>query len=308
MRELLEQGVGITIIGGVAAVGVLTRLLLLGYYGRLGRACTRFGETKQKTVAYIREDLLRRGEREQEIKNIAVYTEYRLAEGRIFGIRVGSVEHGGLYSLLLVGTSSVLAALAGVLTDCGYRTVLNPLFAGGASVTVLLMLDLITGVREKKKRIRLRLRDYIENCIPEENAAWETGEEKEKQHRKKEEKQERKKNCNGDKPKAAEKKKHGKAQEEKRRLTEELLRERRQLEARSFAEQRRKEREVAEALEVEDMTAQVQAEAAVTEQVQTETKETDVAELPGFSEGIKKSGTEQTYVDLINEFLKEYPA
>lgn len=302
MRELLEQGVGIAIIGGVTVVGVLNRMLLLGYYGRLGRACTKFGETKQKTVAYIRKDLLRRGEREQEIKNIAVYTEYRLAEGRICGMRVGSLEHAVLYSLFLVGMSSVLVALTGVLTECGYKTVLTILFAGGISVTGLLILDIVTGLREKNKRVRLRIRDYIENgfCAGEGKA--------EREEEKKAEKKERV-NQRTDKPRTTDKKKHGKAQEEKRRLTEELLRERRQLEARSLAEQRRKERETAVA---EPATEQerVQAEAAAPEYVEERAQEeAAVTECMEEQEEatVKEFTEEWSYEDLINAFLKEYP-
>lgn len=327
MRDLLEQGVGIMIIGGVTAVGMLTRILLLCYYGGLGRACTRFWETKNKTIVPIREDLRKRGDEEQKIKNIAVYTEYRLSVGKICGIRVGNLEQTVLYSLLLIGTGSVSATLAGVLIDCGNRTMLEHLFVGSASVTGLFVLDIITGLREKKKRIRLRIRDYIENCYcGEEERAGVTEAGKRELHRKKKEKQEGKKNRREDKPKTAEKKKRGKAQEEKRRLTEELLRERRQLEARSLAEQRKKERaeaeaEMAERMPVENMVEcmpadeevtggefeQVQAEAAVTEspeeQVQAEVTENGIAESKKQTEHAKRS-----YEDLIMEFLKEYPA
>jgi len=302
MRELLEQGVGIAIIGGVTAVGVLSRMLLLGYYGRLGRACTKFEETKNKTVTYIREDLRRRSGREEAINNISVYTEYRLAEGKVCGVRVGSLEHAVLYSLFLVGMSSVLVALTGVLTECGYKTVLTILWAGGISVTGLLILDIVTGLREKNKRVRLRIRDYIENgfCAGADKA--------EREEEKKAEKKE-KVNQRTDKPRTTDKKKHGKAQEEKRRLTEELLRERRQLEARSLAEQRRKERETAVA---EPATEQerVQAEAAAPEYVEERAQEeAAVTECMEEQEEatVKECPEEWSYEDLINAFLKEYP-
>lgn len=322
MRELLEQGVGVAIIGGVSAVGGLARILLLGYYKRLGKACTRFEETKHKTIAYIREDLKRRREREQEIKNISVYTEYRLAEGRVCGLRVGNLEHAALYSVLLAGTSSVLVALAGVLSGCGYKLVLELLFAGGVSVTGLLLSDIVMGLREKNKRVRLGIRNYIENCFwMDVTGTKKTEEEPEKRYEKKTEKKEKqemqkvRKNRSADKPKTAERKKQGKAQEEKRRLTEELLRERRQLEARSFAEQRRREREltVAEPEDVAEPIEQVPEEAIVTgspvEQVQEEAAVTESpAEQVPEEATVTERLTERSYADLINEFLKEYPA
>ena len=69
MRELLEQGWGSGVIIGIAGIGVFVRLLLAGYYGSLGRACKHFETTGNKTIAYIREDLMKRSERKHEIKN-----------------------------------------------------------------------------------------------------------------------------------------------------------------------------------------------------------------------------------------------
>ena len=289
MRELLEQGVGVVIIGGVTAVGVLVRFLLFGYYGMLGRACKHFNETKNKTIVYIREDLKRRAEKGQEIRNVLLYTEYQLAERRICGFRSGTLEGVVTYSLLLSGLGSVLVAFACVLSGCGYRAMLEMLFLGGLSVAGFLVLDAVTGLREKDKRVRLGIRDYIENSLLECN-----------------EEVPQVQGQRADKPQKAGKRKNGKAQEEKRRLTEELLRERRQLEARSFAEQRRREKE-------EVPEEQTQSEATVSEcaeeQVQAEAVVTECPE-DGQVEGteVPKGKAELSYEALLDEFLKEYPA
>ena len=326
MRELLEQGWGITVVFGIAGIGVIVRMLLLGYYGMLGRACGHFEDTGNKTIMYIRTDLMKRAERKQEIKNVLTYTEYRLAERRVCGFRIGSLEGMVAYSMLLTGMSCVLLFMASAFLECGTESTLNLLFSGGTSIACMIVLDAVTGLQEKKKRMRLRLRDYIEN-------SWtENKEVQQKERRKKKEetfgKREKRKNRSVDKPKKAGKKTHGKAQEEKRRLTEELLRERRQLEARSLAEQRRKEREETipeqEGLLPADMAEQVQEEAAVTElsveQVKTEARaegcpdeqiqaEAVATESPTEQEEMAMSKCrELSYEDLLNEFLKEYPA
>ena len=308
MRELLEQGAGVAIIGGMTVIGVLVRVLLPGYYGWLGRACKRFEETKNKTITYIREDLKRREEKGQEIKNVSVYTEYRLAQQRLWGIRIGSLEGMVLYSLLLTGVCSVLLLLACIWLECGRETIAEQFFFGGVAMTGLLVLDAVTGLREKRSRVRLGIRDYIENrpdrCSAEMAPVQARG---------------------ADKLTRAGKQKKGKAQEEKRRLTEELLRERRQLEARSLAEQRRKEKDE------ESFEKRIQVEASVTEcreeQVesakpeyrdeQTETAEIEYRDVqaeaavtecreeePDEVAEAAKGKSELSYEALLTEFLR----
>ncbi len=338
MRELLELGWGIRGIFGMTGIGVIVRVLLLGYYGLLGNACGHFEDTGNKTIVYIREDLKKRAERRQEIKNVLTYTEYRLAERRICGFRIGSLEGMVAYSMLLTGVSCILFSAAGVFSECRTETMLELLFAGGVSMTGLIILDVVTGLREKKKRVRLRLRDYIENSWigwkeneggedrkteetelrTEKNEKTEKEIIREKKRQKKENKLKEKdmKKRSADKPKKSGKK-HGKAQEEKRRLTEELLRERRLLEAKSLAEQRRKERaeaaeaeEQAEAVSATNAEKQVQRDAAQEEcSVVQVMEEAAVAECPEEqTEVTVTKSPELSYEELLNEFLKEYSA
>ncbi len=335
MKELLEQGLGTLIVGTVAATGVIIRLLLLGYYGTLSRACKRFESTKHKTIAYIKADLKQRAEQGQEIRNAMTYTECRLAEGKVAVFRVGGLESVMQYSVLLVVLSGILIALAGALTECGDKFVLHVLFLCGAAVGIFVLVDLLTGIREKDRRIRLCIRDYIENnqIADMERMGTKAGEPEEKKQSRKERRAEKRaekrsrreerkaaksaeKRQKADKPVQATKKKNGKAQEEKRRLTEELLRERRQLEARSLAEQRKKEREEepvqAEETPAECPVQQVQAEAAVTEcpehVVQEEDVQVQATKSSVAEESSEGKSQEFSYEMLLSEVLAEYLA
>ena len=253
MKELLEQGIGVVIIGGVTAVGIIVRMILFGYYARLGKACKQFEKTRNRTITYIRDELNRRSKSNRGIKNATVYTECRLAECKVCGIRIGILECMMQQSLLIVPLSGVLAAFAAVILQCKGLTILLMLFGSSVAVFLLLLLDLFTGMKERHRRVRLAIRDYVENCwifqTEDEESVTELRRKdrrvlrKERKKEKKVEKKAERNNRNADKPKRVTAKKNGKAQEEKRRLTEELLRERRQLEARSFAQQRKQEQE-----------------------------------------------------------------
>lgn len=340
MKELLEQGIGVAVLGGIAGIGAIFRIVWYVYYKILLRACKRMEETKHKTILYIKKDLADRTEAGQTIGNGLVYTECRLAECKVAGLRIVVPEGSIQPSALLPVLSGILFATVGIAVGCDRGTILQMLLCGGTASVGLVLLDLIIRLREKYNRVRLCIRDYIENSRtyrkeetqPEvmrgniQKERTRKAEKKEKKHKEvKEKRKENRKVHDGDKLKKAGKK-HGKAQEEKRRLTEELLRERRQLEARSFAEQRRKKREAeapedrvpADTIMAECPEKQVQAEAAVmvspVEQGQAESVEPEspvdqvqaeaaVTESPG--EQIREA---LSYEALLNEFLREYPA
>jgi hypothetical protein len=289
MKALLEQSGGVIFVGCMAGLGIAVRLILLVYYGSLSKACKRIEKTKNKTIVCIRDDLKRYEQRNQYIKNTTLYTDCRLAERKVLGIRVGSLEHFWQQSFVLVPLAGVLSALAGVLAGGTEREILFTLFVSCGLTFGLLLADLALGGREKQKRIRLYIKDYIDNrwmCQMSENTAFEEQEDVisvksgGKRNVKQTAVEKRKDRGKREKPtqrRIAAVKKKGKAQEEKRRLTEELLRERRLLEARSFAEQRRMEREA----EVQLQTEQVQEEAAAT-------------------------ATEVSYETLLSEVLADY--
>jgi len=321
MKAWLEQGVGLIMIGAAAGIGLLVRMVLFGYYGRLYKECKRFEKSRHKAVAYIKQELKQRVEKRQEIKNAVTYTECRLAECKMLGVRIGWLENIMLYSTLFVLLCGIMAAFAGVLSGCEERTVLCMLFVSGVTVLGLLATDMILGLRDKYRRIRLMIRDYIENSwsvraewsednlLPEE--LTERTAEKDKKHLQVPEK----KNVSKDKPVKVKNRKKGKAQEEKRRLTEELLRERRQLEARSFAEQRKREQDVqvtVEQVQEEAAAAVTQCEEPVaivscenTENNESKREEEKIVCRRAEEE---RKGTEDSYELLMREVLAEYLA
>lgn len=321
MKEWLEQGAGLIIIGTVGGIGLVVRMLLFGYYGRLYKECKRFEKSRHKAIGYIKKDLKQRVENGQEIKNALTYTECRLAECRILGFRIGWLENLMVYSTLLVLLCGVMTAFAGALSGCEERTVLGLLFVSGVTVLGLLATDMVLGLRDKYKRIRLMIRDYIENNWSV-RAEWlednMVPEELLERNVKKEEKTKpvrEKKKVSKDKPVKVKNRKKGKAQEEKRRLTEELLRERRQLEARSFAEQRKREQDV----QVEVEQVQEEAAAAVTQCEEpvtiAQSVATGVEESRSEAEQTlcrkpepERKGSELSYEILMSEVLAEYLA
>ena len=124
MKEWLEQGAGVMFIGGASGVGLLVRILLAGYYGRLYKESKRFEMSRHKVIMYIKRDLKYRVETGQEIKNANTYTECRLAECKILGIKICWLENLLLYSNLFVILCGVMTAFAVALLGGEERMVL----------------------------------------------------------------------------------------------------------------------------------------------------------------------------------------
>lgn len=300
MKEWIEQGIGIVIIGGTIGAGLLARMFLFGYYVKLGKACKQIGTTKNKSLRYIKEGLRNCSETGKVIKNAMVYTECRLAECRTFGIHVGAWEGIMEQSLLLVLLSSGLCALATVMCDGTKEQILACLFLGGIGSIMLVILDMLTGMKARYRRIRLQIRDYIENCRWKEDTETVISEvitEKMSERKQKE--------LFAKKGKTSKRKKHhGKAQEEKRRLTEELLRDRRCLEAQRLAERRERERDT-EQLQAEAEAAATAVMATVTEESVTE-ENTPLYEPGVVSETKEPKGAGMPYEKLLRKVLAEY--
>lgn len=279
MKQFLELGGGLVLTGVIFGIGVLARVVLFGYYGLLGHACKQLNGTKNKTVTYIREELKSRLEKGTGIKSVAVYTENCMSERKFAGIRIGAWESSGTQTVLLVMLTGAVCSLGGMLWECEGKRILEMMFAAGGSAVILMGMDLVFGIKEKHRRTRICLREHIENCwlagrgfeesetgstevhsSKKESRQAAKAEAKEAKEEAREAKKTLKESRKSEKQKKAGKK-NCKAQEEKRRLTEELLRERRQLEAKQIAERKKDECAMTEATE-ETILEQVAEEAA----------------------------------------------
>lgn len=302
MKQFLELGGGLVLTGGILGIGVLARIVLLWYYGLLGHACKKLNSTKNGTVRYIREGLKSRLEKGIGIKSVAVYTENCMAERKFAGIRIGVWESIGMQTVLLAMLTGAVCSLGGVLWECEGKRILEMLFAAGGSAVVLMAMDLVFGIREKHRRTRICIREHIENVwlAGLGFAEMETGEKEAKKDLKesrRSEKSIKQKNVG---------KKRCKAEEEKRRLTEELLRERRQLEARQIAERKKSEAVTQSVPEagVEDMKSQL-IERSVEEAAATQTTGALLQALVTMDDSMKE---DSSYESLLRDVLAEYLA
>lgn len=227
MKQCLEQGTGVLLCILLPAVGAVTKLVLYGYYTWLEQACQKIRETENRQIQSFRTELRHRKKNGIGVGTGDSYTVFYMRGLKIAGISVASMERIGGYSALMSLIFGGILSAAGVYFGCDGGRVVGLLFLGTAAAAGLLLIDLFFGVEEKKKRICFCMEDYAAYILSKE----ENSEKKEQVLAFPLTKEESQAETSG---KA---RKEGRAQEEKRRLTEELLKERRQLSARQYIEE-----------------------------------------------------------------------
>lgn len=257
MKQFLEQGMGTALCAILPAAGFVLRLVLYGYYTSLENACQKIKETENRTIHKLRAELRRRRKNGERTEPESVYTDFYLSTCRFAGMPVQTLERisrGAAWMSLLVG-----CVLSGACMYFGseVKYALGMLFLGVVLTTVLLLIDLFFGISEKKQRIQFYFGEYAKEFFAEtggeaekkssdrvlafplkfeKNKPEPEEEELEEAEPKKETRRSTaKKDDAGKKAEGAVKsRKEGKAQEEKRRLTEDLMKERRQISSRQY--------------------------------------------------------------------------
>ena len=256
MKQMLEQGTGAFLCAVLPAAGAILRFVLFAFYTHLEKACQRMKDTENKTIHRLRTELRRRKKNGTGEKTIDSYTGFYLGSCRLFGIPLQTLERVSnrvpVMSLLVSG----ILACSCIFFQLDPGRVLGMLFFGVLYATGLMLIDMFFGIEEKKNRICFCFCDFARVLFAAEEAPEQSPmeqvlafplvterlskttetEEREPQKEGKKAASPAKKEEAGKRPEAGKGKKEGRAQEEKRRLTEELLKERRQLNARQYKE------------------------------------------------------------------------
>ena len=151
---------------GIIAAGILGlfgTLLADLYYRMIVRDLKRVRKAKGKWMKGFITELDNRRTLNQEMENADAFIRSRLADGKVFGIGIGSLHS---FSNIMTFTAAVFTGFA-VYATFKYQMDLNTrltYLAGGAAVcAVLLVLPVLFGISRKADRILDNLTDYIEN-------------------------------------------------------------------------------------------------------------------------------------------------
>ena len=165
MGKLLEQGYAIWLLIAVAAAGIMARSILWGYYKRMLMACQNMSSTKNKVIRCMREQFVNRYQAEFGVHNVDIFVDKYLTNCRLCGILLSTWENFCGQTLWCSLLFSALGAFLSMLYELSSKLILSTIFVGLCGTTLLILFDGVGQLSTKKRRLRIQLRDYLENCF-----------------------------------------------------------------------------------------------------------------------------------------------
>ena len=165
MDKLLEQGYAMWLIAVVAVAGMVARSILLAYYKTILVACGNMSSTKHKAIRCIREQFVHRYQAEFGVHNVDIFVDKYLMNCRLCGILLSTWENFCGQTLWCCLLFSALSAFLTMLYELSSTLILSTIFTGLCGTTLLILFDGIGQLSTKKRRLRIQLRDYLENCF-----------------------------------------------------------------------------------------------------------------------------------------------
>ena len=165
MDKLLEQGYAILLIAVVAVAGMMARSILLGYYRGILNACGNMSSTKNKAIRCLREQFVNRYQAEFGVHNVDIFVDKYLINCRLCGILLSTWENFCGQTLWCSLLFSALSAFLTMMYGLSSKLILSTIFAGLCGTTLLILFDGMGQLSTKKRRLRIQLRDYLENCF-----------------------------------------------------------------------------------------------------------------------------------------------
>lgn len=165
MDKFLEQGYAMKLIVVILAIGVVARCALWGYYKSMLLACGKMNSTKHYVIQHLREQFISRYQAEFGVQNVDIFVDKYLINCRLFGILLSTWESicgQTLWDILLI---AALGSFLALLHNLSETLILSTIFAGICGTSLLVIFDGIGQLSTKKRRIRLQMRDYLENCF-----------------------------------------------------------------------------------------------------------------------------------------------
>lgn len=167
IQEWYEKGLFLYLMAGICGIGILSKILLGWYFGRMVRNTERMQETRKKWLQRMRQDYLERTEEFGKVHNVDIFVDKYVGNRKFLGIMLSTWDKFGGQTGLLCAGIAVFAAITGVFYQCDREVVLFTFFVGIWLVIMNLVVDNLANLTEKREQAARNLKDYFMNRAPE---------------------------------------------------------------------------------------------------------------------------------------------
>ena len=163
MTEFLNQFGMVYVIGGLCLFGALIRGMVSHTYSRLVRAAKDMGHSEHRMMKTLCNKFETCYQLKIGVPDVPVFVEKYLRHYTVFGLRLGVWELFGHFFMLLSMILSFCGAVCAMAWDLDSKVVYSALFAGVVGDGILLLLDCLFHVADKRNLVRVDMVDFLEN-------------------------------------------------------------------------------------------------------------------------------------------------
>ena len=153
------------VLAAITGVGVFSKLLVFGVYGKLCRQSERMASSEHKLLKNIRMRFEEAEGFSNGVYNVDAFVDKYVYEHKICGIHLFTWEKLCGQSCSMVVLISIFSGVLGYYLKCGQRWILSTLMAGGACAVVLISMEFLLREDERRLYLEAEVKDYLENHL-----------------------------------------------------------------------------------------------------------------------------------------------
>ena len=165
IEEIFDSNLLIYILLGLGGVGILLKFLISCIYRRLVKATLHMGTTNHKMIKSLRTKFETNYSMNLGVNNVDIFVDKYVYTQKFCGIYLYTWENLSGQGLLLSMRVGAIAAITGLLFECGRNNILLTLLTGVVVSAVLISFEHFINIPVKKQVIRTNIKDYLENFL-----------------------------------------------------------------------------------------------------------------------------------------------
>lgn len=165
IEKVFDSNLLIYILLGLGGVGILLKFIVSCVYRRLIKATDHMGTTNHKMVKALRSKFETNYSMNLGVNNVDIFVDKYVYTQKFCGIYLYTWENLSGQVLLICMLTGAIAAITGLLYECGKYDILLTLLTGVIVSAVLILFEHFINLPVKKYVIRTNIKDYLENFL-----------------------------------------------------------------------------------------------------------------------------------------------
>lgn len=162
---LFEQNMFIYVMLGLCTVGILIKFVLAKVYKTLVKASENVGTSKNKLIQSMKKKFEAFYKLKIGVNNVDIFVDKYILHHKLCGVFLSTWENICGQLLVLTVLIGSISTILGLIYECGKIQILSTFTVSLLTVGLLILLEGILNIGGKRERLRLNIKDYLENYL-----------------------------------------------------------------------------------------------------------------------------------------------